>query len=475
MKLIADYVWTYIIGHYPEEIIEPITSYAMEGRWFSQKYKKGYWDGRVRYVKYDRSKKLRYFPTGFLTRITKALDEASYKYELEDKREYAYYEPNYQLAGGIDLSQGKYNYQGGALDVCLSRGCGIVRLPTGGGKTELGAAILNSIGGKGLWLTHRLNLAYQTKERFERRLNRAVGLVGDSQWDLQDITIAMVQSVKPELLDIDWDVVIGDEIHHLESKQWFEVFSKIKAPYRFGLSATPHLVNDGLSLLAMTGDVIYDIPVQDLIEREVLVKPNIWFANVNEPKIKKGASYQEAYSLGIVHNAARNDIIKRMCIILAQEHKPTLVLVKRLNHGELLTEILNHANVSTEFIRGSSGASERANAIERLRDGRIMAIVATTEIFGEGADIPALRAVVNATGSKGGGNAAEGDSGRGTIQILGRGLRSMVGKPEFDYFDFADKQHRFLADASYDRVNTLESEGYTDFIKPWHEYGLQSS
>ena len=93
---------------------------------------------------------------------------------------------------------------------------------------------------------------------------------------------------------------------------------------------------------------------------------------------------------------------------------------------------------------------------------------ATVSIEGEGSDFPQLECLINATGGKGGGDASDsGETGRVTIQILGRGMRKHPKKKTFDYVDFLDNSHRFLKNASRDRISTLRSEGYTEFIDFW--------
>lgn len=350
-----------------------------------------------------------------------------------------------------------------------------MQIPTGGGKTEVGAGIFSSVEGKCLWLTHRQNLAYQTQERLRTRLGEEIGLVGDGSWDLNHrVTVAMVQTLTKyldtakEFLD-DIECVIGDEIHHLESGQWYETFGAIQAEKRFGLSATPHLKGEGLSLIAMTGEIIYHIGVQELIDRGVLVQPRIWCIPIETPKELDGP-FATIYKYGVVDNSDRNNAICAVAHQFAIQDLPCLVVVKQIRHGEILTDQLIHKGVRAQFIRGQDSAHERGDAVERLAEGRLDTIVATSGIFGEGQDIPALRAVINATGSRGGGNSKKGDSGRGTIQLLGRGVRASPGKEFFDYVDIVDKTHKFLRDAAIDRIETLEHEGYLDFVRYWSEY-----
>jgi superfamily II DNA or RNA helicase len=264
-------------------------------------------------------------------------------------------------------------------------------------------------------------------------------------------------------------VVIGDELHHLESQSWYNVFSKIPAPWRYGLSATPNIEGPGLQLLAMTGDIIVNILPRTLMEVGILATPRIWFATVEHPILPKEWEYQKVYKIGIVENEQRNKLISQIAWTFKQERRPFLVVIRHLRHGEILERIMRESGSAVEFVCGASTSYERSDAIRKISVGKLDGIIATN-IFDEGMDIPDLRVVINASGGRGGGDAEKGASGRQTIQILGRGVRAKSDKHQFDYVDFMDFTHKYLAQASNDRLGTLRSEGYDDLIDEWYEY-----
>jgi superfamily II DNA or RNA helicase len=485
MEIQIDNVWTRISGYYPEKLIQDITSYFMDGAWFSKAWKQGHWDGYIRYAKKQKDGSL-LVPTGFLSRITRALDQADCPYQLyDDKRELISPDPIYELYDDrcekILLNKGRYSYQGIALDKILSAGRGIVKIATGGGKTEVAAAAIRSIGKKSLWLTNRGLLAEQTRRRLQERLRVPIGLVGYGAFDIQDITVLMVQSSReygekdrPRLTKLvdDCEVVVGDEVHHLESDEWYKIFSHIKAPWRIGLTATPKLSGPGMSLLAQTEDIIIEITAWDLIERLVLVPPRIWLVRIEEPQLDRQIKWPSAYKLGIVHNDMRNTMIRLIVETFKQDDKPSLTLVSRINHGELLADKLTMAKLKVEWLSGKDSIKRRLDIMKKLEQRELDHVIGqATAGFGEGADYPFLRAIINATGSRGGGDASkDDDAGRVTKQILGRILRRYPGKYYADYVDFVDTGHSGLRSASKARVGTLRAEGYEPFIRPWSEY-----
>jgi superfamily II DNA or RNA helicase len=305
-------------------------------------------------------------------------------------------------------------------------------------------------------------------------------MAGDGVLDIQPTTVAMVQTaslcdnpgyekLRECLQNAKW--VIGDEIHHLESDQWYSTLARMQAPWRIGLTATPHLVGPGLALIGMMGEIIAQIDILDLIERKVLVIPKIWFLDIRKPRLPKKMPWQEAYSKGIINNAERNTKLCEVAGIFKAEGKPAITLVRRINHGNMLTDLYNHKGIRSDFIYGEVTQKQREDILNRLKEGSLDHIVANVDAgMGEGVDIPWLRAVINATGMSGGGNKAEGDSGRQTIQLLGRTIRAYPGKKYADYVDVCDLTQRSLTKATLDRVKTLESEGYTPFIQYWRDY-----
>lgn len=483
-RLHADVVRTYIHGNVPWEIITPVTSYLVDGYYFSKKYKKGLWDGRAKFTEYDRKKKLYWFPTGMLERVTQALDEKGYFYELYDERPFPTAEPCYQLTGPdgnpIYLDKGKWDYQGRVLSQALAKGRGIIKVPTGGGKTEIGSGIIASINQPTIWFTDKLALLYQTQARLQERLQRPIGVIGDGQCYLQDINVCMVQTAqhrdKPYYENLNQfirnhaQLVIGDEVHHLESDQWYSLFSDVQAPWRFGLSATPKLEGKGLALLAMTGNLIAEIEYLELFERRVLVPPRIWFEWMNSPQLPRDLKYQSAYKQGVTDCVPRHEKIMGVVQTLVRDNKFPITLVYRINHGNYLADFSNFKHIKAEFIQGATAKGVREDLMKKLANGDIQHLIANVKIMGEGVDIPHLKAIINATGLKGGADKGDEDPGRTTTQILGRALRSTQGKTYCDYVDIADLTHKSLISATQARLRTLELLGFSPFIKSWSEY-----
>lgn len=480
MKLVADDVQTWIFGVYPKGLLDPVASYTKPGYWFADAYKKGLWDGVYRLVQYDRRRRQHWFPTGLIDPVLVHLAKIGHHHTFVDNRstevcENPVYELHDDAAGSICLNKGKYDFQAAAVDSALIRARGIVKIACNGGKTEIGAAIIKSLGRSTIWFTHRKHLLYQTRERLSERLQQPIGIIGDGKCEYEDVTVGMVQTCGFRQHDAflgKCQVIIGDEVHHLQSNQWYENFKAVPAPWRYGLTATPpNLSEEGMLLRAMTGPILCAISSQELIDRGVSVPPKVWIADCDKPALGSSMDWKKVYDIGIVENPNRNEMIAKVCDQFRRDRKPTLVLVHRIKHGQLLDQLLSRHGIRCAFIQGSVPQSRREQWLQYLWEGEFDAIVAVATTLGEGANFPQLSAIVNATGTRGGGDAREdAETGRSTIQILGRGLRNYEGKTHVDYVDFADLGNKSLKKASLARLGTLKDEGYGQYIERWENY-----
>ena len=477
---------SYIYGQFPSGEVDRALSYFVPGFFFAQSYKDGFWDGRFRFLRSQTARGRWRFPTGLLHLVTRTLAQYGWEYDLDDQRNILHAEPDYNV-GDFDIRSEKYDYQADALDAMLLHGRGVVCVPTGGGKTVIGGAAIKSYNLQSAWLTHSVVLGRQSQESLQKILGEPVGFIGDGAVDVQKVSVVMVQTAtsaikreKQEILEFlrGCEVAIGDEIHHLEADTWYRLLEEMPASARFGLSATVSEDGKGMRIAAQTGPIIYKISMEELIDRGVVVQPRLWFASPECPKLEAKLPYASVYSQGVVHNSTRNALICRIAGVMKLEKKPTLILVNRLNHGKMLCDLLASRGLEYGWIHGKVLQEDREQTIKDMCQGRIAGIVAVAATMGEGVDMPDLRAVINATGTKGG-RTKDDETGRMSVQILGRGLRSTKAsklfgeKKHFDYFDFVDDSHRHLMKAAEARLETFENEGYAKCIKYWDQYELQ--
>ena len=333
-------------------------------------------------------------------------------------------------------------------------------------NTEIASAIIKVlIEKRTLFLVHTKQLLNQARERIALRLSTIeehIGVIGDGRFEPKHITVATVQSltratgkaqkkiIAKYLKTI--EVLILDETHHASAKSFYRLVQRIDAPWRFGMSGTPFGLADGKGLMVESafGPVVAKVTNQELIDLGVNAKPTIAMIEVDRPKIPTDLDWQSVYKEGIVLNAHRNKLIVKRAIKFAAKEWPTLIIVRELWHGDNLAEMLRHEEVKHAFVHGQMPTSEVERQKARLTEGKIHVLIASP-IFGEGVDIPSVRALIIADG---------GQSAAAVLQKIGRGLRRKAGDNRLDVIDFSDLTHKWLSRHSQERIALYEAEGF---------------
>lgn len=433
--------------------------------------------------KWDGKKKLfhrqwKSFPSGLMHRVVQILEQRGYHIELEHKGFLPptdiKYTPNFD---GFE----ERDYQTAAIITAEVYPQGMIKIPTGGGKTYVAARIIAMWNTTTVFLVHTKDLLYQAKEVFTGIFGaNMVGQVGDGIIDIKPITVMTIQTAARALgVDADKDpyaededgwkdentdhrstlvaeciqgacCVMMDECHRVAAPLATGVVSAFpRALLRYGFSASPWR-DDGadLALEAIFGHVIYSIDASTLIDQGHLVKPYIRFRRVPPQGFPKGTKYATIYDQYIVANNVRNDIVCSEAIRRIQKGTPTLVLVRRIDHGRELTRRISEAlGGGVPFLSGKDDSTHRGQVIRDLRMGNLKALVATT-IADEGLDIKPLTALILAGGGK---------SSTRALQRVGRVLRPFPGKVHAEVIDFED-QAKFLIDHSKRRLKIYETE-----------------
>lgn len=313
---------------------------------------------------------------------------------------------------------------------------GIIKVPTGGGKTEIACGIAKSLPCKWLFLVHRADLLKQTKERFEQRCpGEVAGVIGDDQFTIGRFTVALYQALHPRLARKDPAVLaflnsveglIVDECHVLGADGfWAIAMATPNAYWRVGLSGTPLQRGDKRStfVVAALGPIIYSVSAKLLQEIGVLSRPTITFTTVKQEASRP--TWQGVYSENIMRSGERNRTVLAM---VKRAAKPCLTFVAQLNHGELLKKLFEKNKLKCEFISGKESTEQRAAAKERLIR-RDIDVLLVNVIFQEGVDIPSLASVVIATG---------GASPIAALQRVGRGMRATKSKTTLEVWEIFD-------------------------------------
>ena len=314
----------------------------------------------------------------------------------------------------------------------------MMQLPTGGGKTVIAGALLRDWldGGrrKAVWLTHRRELAEQTRGMLT---DAGVSATTDSRWTSDDgapamaggIVILMAQKVglnnKGESrvwnrYDAN-DLLVIDEAHHAAADGWTRAMQQWPGPI-VGMTATPWRLSEKEGFDRLFYDLLCGPQTADLqaLENPALCQAQV-FIPPPEERIAGGVvgsigDYTEA---GIERaNRDRPDIMTAGALAFWQKRadgRPTIAYAVSVDHAHNLAAVFNATGIPAGVILGqnSQTTTERNEVISGFRNGSIK-VLCNVEVGTEGFDLPDASCVIIARPTM---------SLALYLQMVGRGLR----------------------------------------------------
>ena len=327
----------------------------------------------------------------------------------------------------------------------------MLQLPTGGGKTVIAGALLADWlqgGHKAVWLTHRKELAEQTRRMIT---GAGVSAITNVNWTPGEdapamaggAVILMAQTVgrrigRREVREA-WevrkvwnrytadDLLVIDEAHHAgddpqrtATNGWARAMHQWPGPV-VGMTATPwrllekerfdHLF-DGLLCGPQTAE-LQALEKPALCEAQVFIPPE-------EQRISSGNEFdlEGDYAIGGIERANRDrpDIMTAGALAFWQKHadgRPTIAYAVSVDHAHNLAAVFNDANVPAAVILGDTNREERDQAIAGFRNGHIKVLV-NVIVATEGFDLPDASCIIIARPTM---------SLALYLQMVGRGLR----------------------------------------------------
>jgi superfamily II DNA or RNA helicase len=424
-------------------------SFKIPGAEYSTAYKRRNWDGKQHFL--SRSG---VFRSGLLDNLVKNLAKIDCTPEIiyEDKTTIS---PKSWDIEGFTY----YDYQKDLIELGLKNQRGIVKSPTGSGKTLIMAGLVKALSGrKMVLLFNAKQLLTQSYDFLTKTCGMDnIGLCFGEGYIYGDIMLCTIQSIE-KILDTHLDeteVLMIDECHEFANGKTTlpAIRSFPNALYRIGFTATPP--NDPIprnNLEGALGPVWEVVNTSGLVDSGKLTKPLIQLIdrNYDASGVDEDMSYLDVYEEYIVKNADRNDKIKEIVNDIKNKNKNAriLILTKSLDHGRTLEDLLGS---NCEFLQGCDSVGERYEAISRFRGHRGPSVLIGTKILQTGVNIEEITHFINARGMK---------SEIATLQALGRALRKHDSKQEVYVYDFMDKE-KYLEDHSRARKRHYENEGHT--------------
>jgi superfamily II DNA or RNA helicase len=428
-------------------------SFKIPGAEYSAAYKRRQWDGKTHFIT-----KSGVFKSGLLSRLLvdlKKIDcEPEVEYEHSITSEW-YHHQNISIEGFK-----YYEYQEELISLGLSKMRGIIKSPTGSGKTLIMAGLIKALGRRNRKMVILFNAKQLLTQTYDFLTETCginnIGLCFGEGYIYGDIMLCTVQSIE-KILDThleDTEVLMVDECHEFgNGKTTLAALRSFpKAVYRIGFTATPPRESvPRYNLEGALGSVLEVVDTAALVDSGKLTKPLIQLIDrpYDASGLDEDIGYLNVYEDYIVNNEARNNIIKEIVNDIRKQNQTSriLILTKSLDHGRTLENLLGG---NCEFLQGCDSIGERYNAISRFRRCGQSSILIGTKILQTGVNIEEITHFINARGMK---------SEIATLQALGRALRRHDNKEVVYIYDFMDKE-KYLKDHSISRKRHYEREGH---------------
>ena len=240
-----------------------------------------------------------------------------------------------------------------------------------------------------------------------------------------------------------------DEVHMNKKDNIInDIFTYIKTKHRFGYTGTlPEDKIDQWNIIGKIGPVLLTIERELLVEQNAITDVDIrvlklWHKEMpdyygindvaddideedNEDAERKPYQIELEF---LRKSAFRNNTIKK---IAEKLDKNTLIVVDRIEHGEILKTLLTNSlpNKKVYFIQGSVEEEERTVIKKLMEKEDNIICIAIARIFTTGISINNLHYIIFASVGK---------AKVSIIQAIGRGVRTLSGKVKVVIFDLAD-------------------------------------
>jgi superfamily II DNA or RNA helicase len=363
-----------------------------------------------------------------------------------------------------------YAHQTEALSAWKKGGMrGVVVLPTGAGKTHVGALAMAAAGRPAVVLVYTRELLRQWHSVLTTTFGTAVGIMGDGMLDADhDLVVATYDSAYRHFDQWGnrWGLAIFDECHRLSASTYTQAAQFLLAPLRLGLSATPEGSDGELppSLGEVVGPIVYrrtadelqgdtlapyeirriavDLTDEERVRYEALTAERDAFLLARGIKLgapggwemflRASAGSAEGRRALLAHHERRllaRGAETKLAVLaeLLQQHPREQVLVFT---DDTATAYEVSARFLLPVITHETPARERTEWMGLFRAGKLRALVAS-HVLDEGIDVPAAAVGILLSGS---------GSVREAVQRLGRILRRSPDKRQAVLYEVVARQ-----------------------------------
>ena len=326
----------------------------------------------------------------------------------------------------------------------------MLQLPTGGGKTRIAGELLLrwlKDGRKAVWLTHRRELAAQTEGMLQQD---RVTATSNMRWEphtnaptlVNGVVILMAQTVSRRTAAAEvWtgydsnDLMIIDEAHHATADGWARAMRQWPGPV-LGMTATPWRLSQREGFDHLFEELVCGPQVAAL-------QSDGWLCNARalsppEDEMIQGGQIDSTgeYSEPGIERANENrDVWTAGALRFWQKHgegRQTVVYAVSVEHARNLANVFHNAGIPSGVLVADTPDTERAELIQRFRNGRLKALV-NVAVATEGFDLPDAACVLMTRPTM---------SLALYLQMVGRGLRPKPDDGDCVVLDMTDNSRR---------------------------------
>ncbi|MBQ4511759.1 MAG: DEAD/DEAH box helicase, partial [Anaerolineaceae bacterium] len=319
---------------------------------------------------------------------------------------------------------------------------------TGTGKTVTAVMDAKALGGRTLFVAHRMELVDQALATFRNLCPEATsGKFSEGIRDTESQVICgSIQSVALNLdlfRDDAFDYLIIDEAHHASAETYQKILAYFKPKFTLGLTATPERADD-INILEIFRNTAHKLDIQTAVEIGALVPVRCIRirTNIDMTKVRFNSVQYNIRELdSVICVTERNRLIVSTWLDFVKD-KRTVVFCASVKHAEHIAGLFKEAGVTAAAVSGSMKSSERKEMLAKFAAGEVKVLCAC-DLLNEGWDCPEIEVLFMARPTM---------SKVLYTQQLGRGMRIADGKDHLMVFDFVDNAGQYNAPYSLHRL-----------------------
>ena len=339
------------------------------------------------------------------------------------------------------------DYQEKAVNELSKYSNGVLEAITASGKTLIICALIAKVKQPSLILVHTKELKDQFIDKLKKFTNiNTVGTIGDTKYDIQDITVALLQSMhrlseeQYKELNNRFGFIYLDEAHIAPAETFYSALNKLTALYKYGGSGTPYRT-DGLTkvIFFVLGPIIHKVPISDVKD---------YLSEIDYEQIETGYFFpmiaSDEYTV-MMNELTKDDKRNKFIADYAKDYldKSCVFLSTRVQQLEELQELLETGTIITS----KTPKKKREKIIKDFLTKKINIIFSTYQLFSTGLDIDHLEYLFFCAPMR---------SEIIIRQSVGRLMRKYIGK-QAKIIDFVDTQLWVLKHQARARKKILEN------------------